>query len=370
MSRDSSALTVTFVKSRIRRESPEDACRSPHPDYQEEMRYFEEGRVYSLQIESTLSCRQGCRYCYAASSDSSLQELPGEDILALIDSAAEMEIRAIDWLGGDPLLRSDWYDLTEYALDRGLVNNIWSSGIPLADPATARRAVEVTRGGFISVHLDTLNPEIYRGMHAGDPETNIGAILEGVDTLQSLGKCGDEMINCIAFTRPIAGEDIRKTIAYFATEKGMRTCLTQICMAGLARTHPEWVPGIQEITEACRLRDAMNYPGSGVSMSTMDVTKFYCGGTVCVTVEGDVTPCSVIRRGFGNIHDLPFDRIVEESREALLFMPLRQSRPDRGNCGNCKQNTLCWGCRAAAYYVYGDMMADDPYCWRNEPRGI
>ena len=58
-------------------------------------------------------------------------------------------------------------------------------------------------------------------------------------------------------------------------------------------------------------------------MSSMDVNKYYCGGTVCITVEGDVTPCSVIRQGFGNVHHLPFAEIINRHRSELLFLPLR-----------------------------------------------
>ncbi|WP_162199203.1 radical SAM/SPASM domain-containing protein [Methanoculleus sediminis] len=336
-----------------------------HPATDEAVRYFDEERVYSLQVESTLACPQGCRYCYAPADAAGAGELPAEDIAAALSSAADMDVKAVDWLGGDPLIRKGWYDLAEHARDLGFVNNIWSSGIPLADPGVAERAVAIAEGGFISVHLDTLDPAVYARLHDGDAGEKIRAILRGIENLVALGKPAGELVNCITFTRPLAGEDLIKTMRYFCEEVGMGICLTQICTVGRACRHPEWVPAPGEIRDACRARDAICYPGSSCSFGTMDVNKFYCGSMICLTANGDVTPCSVIRKGFGNIREQPLSEIVEKHRNELLFSGMRQPGPS--SCTRCGQNAVCWGCRATAYYETGDLLGPDPKCWRAAP---
>lgn len=336
-----------------------------HPDHIEEMKYFEECKVYTVQIESNLACPQGCLYCYAASEETQIQELSKKDILTIIDSAAKMEVRAIDWLGGDPLVRNDWYELMKYAMDKGLKNNIWTSGIPLENEEVAKKAVEVSEGGFISVHLDSMDEGIYGKLHSGDPGTKIKAILKGVDIVQSCGKRPENMINCITFSKLLAGEDVKRTSGYFFNKKGMRTCLTQMCRTGLALDHPEWIPDINEIKSACEKRDELNNPCSGFSISTMDTSKFYCGGIICVTIDGDVTPCSVIRKRCGNIHDMSLENIMEIYGNELLFAQLHDPANMKGHCGICENNDVCWGCRAMAYYERGDMFAPDPMCWMN-----
>jgi radical SAM protein with 4Fe4S-binding SPASM domain len=335
-----------------------------HPNYEEEIKYFKEGKVYSVQIESNLSCHQGCLYCYAGSKNPPIKEMAKKDIVSILDSSARMKVRAIDWLGGDPLLRSDWYELMNYALDKGLKNNIWTSGLPLENAETARKVVEVTEKGFISVHLDSLDPKIYKKLHGGDPKKKIKSILKGVDNVQSFGKKPDHMINCITFTKPVVN-DVEKTIGFFFKEKGMRTCLTQMCLTGLAEEHKEWVPNLQDIKKACDARDRINYPDSKYSMGPMDTNKFYCGGMICVTVDGDVTPCSVIRKGFGNIHDLPLEKIVKEHQEELLFIHIRNKKNLPGHCSSCENNSVCWGCRATAYYESGDICGFDTKCYKN-----
>ena len=335
-----------------------------HPNFNEEIKYFEEGKIYSLQIESNLTCLQGCMYCYASTDSELMQELPKKDIISVLNSAANMDVKAVDWLGGDPLLRKDCFKLMEYASKKGMKNNVWTSGIPLKDMEVARQIVNATEGGFISVHLDTINKDLYTKMHTGDPRVKINSILKGIDNVQKLGKKSEQMINCITFTK-LLSEDVENTIKYFFEKKGMRTCLTQMCLEGLAKKHLDWVPDIQEIQNACKVRDKINYPNSKISMGTMDVNKFYCGGIVCITIDGDVTPCSVIRKNFGNIHDLPLDEILNQNKKELLFMNLRNHENLSSKCSSCENNSICWVCRAAAYYGHGDTCGNDPNCNRD-----
>ena len=64
---------------------------------------------------STDACPQGCIYCYAGSTPQETRGLTSDEIRGLLEDAAALEIRAIDWLGGDPLVRPDWYELMSYA---------------------------------------------------------------------------------------------------------------------------------------------------------------------------------------------------------------------------------------------------------------
>lgn len=340
-----------------------------HPDFAEEMAYFFQNKVYSVQIETTLACNQGCRYCYAAAARPPRKELPARSIREVLEAAAHMEVRAVDWLGGDPLLRGDWGELMAYAADLGLANNIWSSGLPFADPVVAERAMKASEGGFISVHLDTLDPGIYATLHTGHAKEKIAAILSGIEILQELGKPPEQMVNCITLTTPVAGRDVRKTIRHFWEERGMRTCLTLMAPAGAAGGMERWIPSRDAIREAYECRNAAGYAGAGQALGPMDVSRFYCGGVVCVTIDGEVTPCSVIRKGVGNIFLEPFPAIVARHRETLLATSLRMPGDRAGACSRCAWGAVCWGCRSSAYYATGDLLGEDPYCWRHPARG-
>lgn len=345
-------------------------------DIELQKQYYDAGKVFIVQIESTIACPQNCRYCYRGSKPDSPQGLSTEKICAILDSAARMDVRMIDWLGGDPLVREDWEELCKKASELGMINNIWTSGIPLADPNIARRVVNATSGGFISVHLDTLDPELYMLMHdgecgCGDPG-NIGTILKGIKICLEAGKDPSAMVNCITFTAPLAGKDSNATIAYFQEKFGIKTCLTLFNPVLYNNSIKDWEPTPSQIKAGFAFRDRVNYPGQA-SCGSMDVTKFYCGSVVCVSAEGWVLPCSVIKtQEFGSVHDDSLENIVERGKPRLLYLEFRDESNLPGNCGNCVNNCSCFGCRSSAFYYNGDILAADPKCYqfKVKPRNV
>ncbi|MFW9949453.1 MAG: radical SAM/SPASM domain-containing protein [Candidatus Thorarchaeota archaeon] len=337
-------------------------------EFELQKKYFNEGKIFLLQIESTLRCPQLCNYCYAGSRPDSSHGMPSEKIRELLDSASNLGIRMIDWLGGDPLVRNDWYELCEYATKLGLVNNVWTSGIPLANPEVAKMAFQATEGGFISTHLDTLNPDLYRVLHGGegcngDPK-NIELILQGIKNTLSAGKKPEAMVNCITYTTPLANGDAKRMISYMQEKFGIKTCLTLFNPVIHRNSNASWEPSIAQIEDAFIHRDKINYP-EDPSCGPMDVSKFYCGTVICVTSEGWLTPCSVIRtQEFGNVNNKALETLIEKHRKKLLFLDFRNPSKLPGNCGSCENNSFCFGCRSSAYYYEGDILAADPKCYQ------
>ena len=227
-----------------------------HPDHAEVIRFFEKNQVYAVQIESCLSCSGGCRYCYASAQDPLSAELPAA--MYTPDPArgkGSRESGRSTGSGEIPSCGEDWYELARAAQDLGLINNIWTSGIPLADPRVAHQVAEVTPGGFVSVHLDSLDEEIYRVLHTGDPRPESRSISDGRGESYPCRKTsrGDNKLHHIH--PPARGQGRRNAPSAPSRMKGIRTCLTQICMAGLGKEHPEWVPSGPQIRHAIRIRD-------------------------------------------------------------------------------------------------------------------
>lgn len=334
----------------------------------EQKRYFREKRLYALQIESTDACPQGCIYCYAGSTPQETRGLTSDEIRSLLADAASLEIRAIDWLGGDPLVRPDWCELMAYARSLGLINNVWTSGLPLANPEIARQVYEVTEDGFVSVHVDSVDPEVYTRLRRGNDPHLIRAIVEGVDNLLALGKDPDKMINCITYTTWQGPEDVIRTMRWWFEQKGLRTCLTMFNPAGMGAEWRELEPRGDEIRQVYAERDRIDF-GAGdkaafrPTIGAMDTDKYYCGTMATVTFTGDVTPCSVIRQGVGNIRETPFCRILAQHLDELVHADLHETANMPAPCNHCVNNEHCWGCRASAYHYHGDANGVDPKCW-------
>ena len=330
---------------------------------EEQKRYFEQKRLYALQIETTDACHQGCIYCYAGSTPRESRGLTSDEIRSLLGDAAALEIRAIDWLGGDPLARPDWYELMQYARSLGMINNVWTSGLPLKNKQVAAQVYEVSEGGFVSVHLDSITPELYAKLHRGGNHHFIDAIVEGVTNMLELGKPAEEMINCITYTSRQGPEDAIKTMRWWFEEKGLRTCLTMFNPSGMGAEWRAFEPNLAEVQQVYTERDRINYGGDNITIGAMDTDKYYCGTMATVTFTGDVTPCSVIREGVGNIRSTPFSEIIAQHGNTLVHGDLHDACNLPDPCNTCTNNPHCWGCRASAWHYNGDADGLDPKCW-------
>ncbi|MEE8411381.1 MAG: SPASM domain-containing protein, partial [Acidobacteriota bacterium] len=75
--------------------------------------------------------------------------------------------------------------------------------------------------------------------------------------------------------------------------------------------------------------------------------------------NGDMTPCPYLPLFGGNLKNETLSDIWEHSE---LFKNMRRRNDLGGRCGSCEFNSRCGGCRARAYGVTGDVLAEDPLC--------
>jgi radical SAM protein with 4Fe4S-binding SPASM domain len=75
--------------------------------------------------------------------------------------------------------------------------------------------------------------------------------------------------------------------------------------------------------------------------------------------NGDVTPCPYLPVFAGTLRTSSLSDIWSSSE---LFTEVRRRTSLGGRCGECEMNGHCGGCRARAYGMTGDLMAEDPLC--------
>jgi radical SAM protein with 4Fe4S-binding SPASM domain len=84
------------------------------------------------------------------------------------------------------------------------------------------------------------------------------------------------------------------------------------------------------------------------------------GQAVCfVAHTGEVFPCGYLPVSSGNIKERPLPEIWRESR---VFADLRDDSRLKGKCGLCEYKRVCMGCRARAYALTQDYLAEEPNC--------
>jgi radical SAM protein with 4Fe4S-binding SPASM domain len=84
------------------------------------------------------------------------------------------------------------------------------------------------------------------------------------------------------------------------------------------------------------------------------------GQGVCfISHRGEVFPCGYLPVPAGDLRKQSFRDVWEN---AGIFQELRDTGNLEGKCGICEFKQVCMGCRARAYGVSGDYMAEEPFC--------
>lgn len=331
-----------------------------------EAAYEREG-FYALQLEVGDVCRQGCIYCYMNALEEEHNTLADAQITAILEDAVDLGVTAIEWLGGEPLLRQTIFAHMEYARRLGLRNNMWTGGLPLAEPDIRKRCADLCAGALISVHVSTVDRQLYQELHPGRDSDDLQCILDGVRATLDLGYPAERMLNSMTFTGLQTVSDAIATIDFFEQECGIRTSLNVYHTYLRPGTDPgllaRFIPDEKAVARVYR-RFSRQWGVKGFPMNC--VNKQYCSATLAVLCDGSVTPCATMRpQAAPCLHsDGSLLAIATDRREWLTMHDLRDPANLPEDCRECPLGDRCWGCRSRAYAAGLGELGKDPRCFR------
>lgn len=322
--------------------------------------YFYRMAPFRLQLECSTECSADCSYCYARNSSTG-EPLTTREIKGLLRRAASLGIQQIDWMGGDPLERPDWIELLQTARYNGMTNNLWTCGPRLNDIGTAKRVLDLTKDGYVMVHLDSLDPDILQSMRSTYNPLTTRETLRGVELLLEMGKPPQELGNMLMLTASQSPGDVKETMSHLYTRYGMRTCLMTLKPVDeTGRLYP-MLPRAEDVSAAYRIRDELFLDNH--NMGCQDLPKQYCGTTLFISNDGRVSSCYSLRRNLGSVREQTLEDIIASNSSTLFFTEFRKHEHDVV-CGSCEKQ-LCWGCRANAFYFGAGAYSQDPLCPRS-----
>lgn len=329
---------------------------------------YDNDGFYSLQLEVGDICNQACLYCYMNALPEETNRLTDSDISGIIDDCDKIGISAIEWLGGEPLFRRSIFEHMAHARDLGLRNNMWTGGLVLADREILNKTVALTAHGIISVHVSTVDPDLYRRLHPGRTEADLYAIIEAVKEILATGYPPEQMLNSVTFTGLQSADDMIATIDYFEENFGIRTSLN-VYHTYLRPGHEDnelqkLIPDKKSVARVYK-RYGRQY---GLDWYPMNcVSSQYCSATVAVLCDGTVTPCATVRDPAApDIHsDGRFAEIVDHHRNELIFKKFKDIRNRPEECRECRIADCCWGCRSRAWAAGLGLYGKDPRCFRS-----
>ncbi len=374
--------------------------------------------------EVTKGCNLRCIHCRASATElSSPSDLSTRTALGIIDQIAEAANPILVLSGGEPLYRSDIFQLARYATDKGLRVALATNGT-LVTKDVARMIVDsgVKRVSISLDGADGLTHDTFRGISGA-----FDAAVYGLRNLKSLGMsvqinmtiarhnarqlpqvlqlakslgadalhtfllvpvgCGvdiaaeqmvapeeyEEMLNWFYDQSLEGGIELKATCAphYFRVVRQRRVAERRSAEAA-AVTHAP----VQVAPDASGIgpTDMIMPGGTGISLkphgaghpgghpSDMNaMTKGCLAGTgVCfISHEGEVYPCGYLPVIAG---DLRKERFVDIWENSTVFTELRDTDNLKGKCGCCEFRNICMGCRARAFAASGDYLDEEPFC--------
>jgi len=331
--------------------------------------------------ELTRSCNLSCVHCRASAEYGPYEgELATQEVFRVMDEIASFSKPVIILTGGEPLLRPDIFELASYGtatgfrmvmatngtlLNEEIVQKMKTSGIqrisisidgPTSETHDAfrkvkgsfegsLRGIEMAKRGGIEFQINTtitqVNlqriPDILR------LAVDLGAVALHLFLLVPTGR-GKDLKN-----QEISAQDYEKTLHWFYEQ------IDKVPLQLKATCAPHYYR---------ILRQQAKKEGKKVTPKTQGLdamTRGCLGGiSFCfISHVGQVQPCGYLELNCGNVREKHFREIWMKSD---IFKNLRNTDGYQGKCGRCEFRKVCGGCRARAYELSGEYMAEEPYC--------
>jgi AdoMet-dependent heme synthase len=332
--------------------------------------------------EVTRACSLACRHCRAEAISTPLEgELSHTESKSLLLQIAGFDkpLPHLILTGGDPLQRSDLYDLIDEAKRLQLMVSITPSATPGLTPDVLAKLKD-HKIESIGLSLDGSNAarhEAIRGVdgcfdrtiRAARAASDLGLPIQ-INTLVSQETADDlPQIYALLKTMPIMRWSL-----FFLISVG-RGKMLQPLTPDQGEECMNWVFDISEAapfqvktTEAPSFRRvALNrMKKAGRASCEIERSSVYRGfgirdgnGIVFVSNQGDIYPSGFLPLTAGNVRS---DNLADIYRNSALFGALHSPDQFKGKCGRCEYSVICGGSRARAFALTGDPLASDPFC--------
>lgn len=346
------------------------------PDFLNKPRVKTDSLMYPLEkpLQMTLvltnRCNFNCVYCFRDSGYEWNKELTKDEIFAIIDQAAEMELKYCSLTGGEPSLHPHFEDIVIRLLEKDIYPYISSNGTCLKEATLSK----LKKAGLQTIQFS---------MDSGIP-----ALFD-----RMVGNKGyfDKVVNTIKTA---------KRLGYIVRIKGVVTNLNALNISslfdvcancGVDFVHVEaFSPGLEGrgnkellLTHDMALKVEADIDQAIVKYSgKMMIAPFtvpvkwsdpediiYCGGmytSFIVQPDGTVCACEQVSHdslNFGNIRAQSLSTIWN-SKKVLQFL-----NPNKDNvkepCKSCEEFDRCRsGCFNYSLLYSNELYSPDPRCWK------
>ncbi|MGC8949240.1 MAG: radical SAM protein [Thermoprotei archaeon] len=332
----------------------------------------------------TRRCNLKCLHCYINAITGPLaDDLTREDALNVVDQMKDLGVPLIIISGGEPLIREDFFDISDYASSYGLRLALSTNGTLI----TSKIASRLRDLGFIYIGISLDSPieewhDKFRGVK-GAYQSTINGIKNAINAGLSVG---------LRLTVTRFNINDVKSYIDLALQLGVsRITFYHLSSAGRAKSLKDWyITPLQYFSFMDYLIDiSKKYAGKLEIETTMapfdgiyiahkiakDQKDFEellevmraqggCGRKIIsIFPDGSVHPCQFVDFiTLGNVKHKTLKDILKENFH--LLKPFIEPDLTGSKCPSCPFRSICnGGDRIRAYYLTGDINGDDPQCF-------
>ena len=336
---------------------------SPEPSLRDRFKLGLDAPI-CLTWELTYACNLACVHCLSSSGRRDPRELSTDEAKRIIDEMVEMQIFYVNIGGGEPMVRTDFFELLEYATKKNVGVKFSTNGTRI----TAENARYLASLGYLDIQISLDGADAATNDHVRG-EGSFASAIQAMEHLKA-ANFGEFKISVVVTRHNAAQLDDFQALA---ETYGAQLRLTRLRPSGRGvdvwdelhptaaqqrdlytwlLDHPQTLTG-----DSFFHLNALGDPIDGLNL---------CGaGRVVCLIDpiGDVYACPfVIHDEFlaGNVRsEGGFARVWRESE---LFRELREPG-SAGACTSCGSYDACQGgCMAAKFFTGLPLDGPDPEC--------
>lgn len=353
----------------------------------------------------TRTCNLRCIHCY---SDSMARQYPGEldwdQMKAVVDDLAAYEVPSLLFSGGEPMIHPHFFDLVDYATEKGLKLTISTNGT-LITPEKAAKLKEANVA-YVGISLDGIGEihDHFRGKE-GAFEAAVRGFRHCHDVDQKTGLR-------LTLTRHNV-ENIERILDFIEEEEIKRVCFYHLVPAGRGSELQVLDPSAARHAIDTLIGRVEDWHARGVHRELLTVTQPADGaylllrmeqenhpnldqarqllawnggganssgrGIANIDTQGNVHPDqfwqdvllgNVKRTAFSTIWEekyTPTAPMLEEIRKIGLLSQEERKERIHGRCRSCRWFSVCGGgFRTRAAFCNDDLWGSDPGCYLAE----
>jgi radical SAM protein with 4Fe4S-binding SPASM domain len=325
-----------------------------------------------IAFEVTRRCKFNCKHCRAQAGSKNKEELTAEQCKKILASIARFNKCVIILTGGEPMERSDIYELIKYGRGLGLRMVMATCGYLIdKDSVTKLKEAGILA---LSFSLDGSSAETHDRFRQANGafdaviraagiaqaaamrfqinsticKINIDEVPGIIELAKRLGAyCFDAFILVPTGRGKEIAEEILDPIQY----EVLLNELLRLKLESEIEVRVTCGPQFARICEQARAKKLLGKINGCMGGK----------GFGFISYRGDVQTCGFLDISAGNLIDnrFNFEKIWLESE---FLKQIRDVSLYKGFCSACEYVGLCGGCRARAYALSGDYLASDPVC--------